>query len=156
MRIALALCLPIVAALMFCLGASGAALADGNNLIDGVALHGFDPVAYFTEQQAVKGDPEFTASHDGATYEFASKESQAAFQAEPAKYVPQFGGFCAFGVSEGYKADIDPHAFTVSDGKLYLNYSEPTTTEFRADLNGRITKAEKNWPGVVSQTKVIR
>ena len=156
MRAALVCTLPLLVALFACFGGAATALAEANNLTDGVALHGFDPVAYFTEQKAVKGDPEFAASHNGATYEFASKENQAKFEADPAKYEPQFGGYCAFGVSEGYKADIDPHAFTVSDGKLYLNYSEPVSSDFRADLNGRVTKAQKNWPDVLNQTKVIR
>lgn len=156
MRTALALCLSAIVAVFTCSVGAGVALAGANNLIDGVAIHGFDPVAYFTDKKAVKGDPEHIAIHDGATYEFASKENKATFEADPAKYVPQFGGYCAFGVGEGYKADIDPHAFTVSDGKLYLNYSEPTSEEFRADLKGRVTKAEKNWPSVISTTNVIR
>lgn len=95
------------------------------NQVDGVALHGFDPVAYFTQHKAVKGEPQFTAVHDGVTYEFASKEDQATFQTSPEKYVPQYGGYCAIVFSKGVKADIDPHAFAIDDGKLYVNYSEP-------------------------------
>ena len=126
------------------------------NTIDGIGLHGFDPVAYFTQNKAVKGDAQLTAGYHGVTYEFASKEDQAAFQANPEKYVPQYGGFCAFAVSKGAKADIDPHAFAVKDGKLYVNNSDRAEKLFEADVRGNIEKADHNWPEVAKQTKIIR
>jgi YHS domain-containing protein len=126
------------------------------NLIDGIALHGFDPVAYFTQNQAVKGDAQLTAVHRGVTYEFASKDDQAAFQANPEKYVPQYGGFCAFAVSKGAKADIDPHEFAIKDGKLYVNNSGRAQKLFVEDIAGNIQKADRNWPEVAKQSKVIR
>ena len=126
------------------------------NQIDGVALHGFDPVAYFTQNKPVKGSPKYTASYEGVTYEFASIQDQAAFEAAPAKYVPQFGGFCAYAVSEGVKADIDPHAFAINDGKLYVNYSEEARDAFQADTKGNAEKAEHNWPNVSAQSKIVR
>ena len=126
------------------------------NQIDGIALHGFDPVAYFTQNKAVKGEPKLTAVHQGVTYEFASKEDQAAFQANPEKYVPQYGGFCAFATSKGVKADIDPHAFAINDGKLYVNYSERALQAYQEDVKGNTEKANHNWPDVAKQSKIIR
>ena len=125
------------------------------NQIDGIALHGFDPVAYFTQNKAVKGEAEFTAQYKGVTYEFASKEDQATFQANPAKYVPQYGGFCAFAVSKGVKADIDPHAFAINDGKLYVNYSEKALQAYQGDVKGNTQNANHNWPDVAKQSKII-
>jgi YHS domain-containing protein len=125
------------------------------NQIDGIALHGFDPVAYFTQNKAVKGEAEFTAQYKGVTYEFASKEDQATFQANPAKYVPQYGGFCAFAVSKGVKADIDPHAFAINDGKLYVNYSEKALQAYQGDVKGNTENANHNWPDVAKQSKII-
>lgn len=126
------------------------------NTIDGIALHGFDPVAYFTENKAVKGTAQLTAEYHGVTYEFASKEDQAAFQANPEKYIPQYGGFCAFAASRGVKADVDPHEFVVSDGKLYVNNSGRAQKLFQEDVKGNIEKADHNWPEVAKQSKIIR
>ena len=126
------------------------------NLIDGIALHGFDPVAYFTQNKAVKGEAEFTAQYKGVTYEFASKEDQAIFQANPAKYVPQYGGFCAFAVSKGVKADIDPHAFAINDGKLYVNYSDKALQAYQRDVKGNTENANHYWPEVAKLLKIIR
>jgi YHS domain-containing protein len=119
------------------------------NTLGGVALHGFDPVAYFAQSKAVLGKPQLTAIHRGVTYEFASKEDQTAFQANPEKYVPQFGGFCAFATSVGVKADADPHEFVVSNGKLYVNNNEQAQKLFQQDVAGNIVKADHNWPDVV-------
>jgi YHS domain-containing protein len=118
------------------------------NTIGGIALHGFDPVAYFTQNEAVLGSPHFTAVYHGVTYEFASKENQTAFQANPEKYVPQFGGFCAFATSVGVKADADPHEFVVSNGKLYVNNNPQAEKLFQQDVAGNIEKADHNWPDV--------
>jgi YHS domain-containing protein len=130
--------------------------ARGVNQIDGIALHGFDPVAYFTQNKAVKGEAEITAQYKDVSYEFASKEDQATFQANPAKYVPQYGGFCAFAVSKGVKADIDPHAFAINDGKLYVNYSDKALEAYQEDVKGNTENANHNWPDVAKQSKIIR
>jgi hypothetical protein len=114
----------------------------------GIALHGFDPVAYFTQNKAVLGKPQLTAMYHRVTYEFASKEDQTTFQANPEKYVPQFGGFCAFATSVGVKADADPHEFAVNDGKLYVNNNEQAQKLFQQDVAGNIEKADHNWPDV--------
>ena len=132
------------------LGAPGvrAQSASDANTIDGIALHGFDPVAYFTQNKAVLGKPQLTAEYHGVTYEFATKEDQSAFEANPEKYVPQFGGFCAYAASVGVKADADPHEFVVSNGKLYLNNSERAQSLFQQDVAGNIEKADHNWHDV--------
>jgi YHS domain-containing protein len=121
------------------------------NTIGGVALHGFDPVAYFTQNKAVLGKPTLTAMHHGVTYQFASQEDQTAFKANPEKYVPQYGGFCAFAASVDVKADADPHEFVVSNGKLYVNNNEKALQKFQEDVAGNITKADHNWPDVAKQ-----
>jgi YHS domain-containing protein len=84
----------------------------------GVGLHGYDPVAYFTEGKAVKGDPKFSASYGGASYEFKSAENKAAFEKEPSKYAPQFGGYCAMAMTMGKLEDADPNFFLVHDLKV--------------------------------------
>jgi YHS domain-containing protein len=122
---------------------------------EGAALRGYDPVAYFTEGRPVKGSPRHTAEYKGSTFHFASAQTRDAFAADPARYAPQYGGFCAFGTAGGYKAKIDPAAFTVVDGKLYLNYDEQVQKKWRADIPGFVAKADQNWPEVSRQTKVI-
>jgi YHS domain-containing protein len=98
------------------------AIAAAINRTGGVALRGYDPVAYFTENKAVQGSDQFTTQYQGATYKFESAADRDAFVANPAKYSPQYGGYCAYGVAHGDKADVDPDAFTVVNGKLYMNY----------------------------------
>ncbi|PPD16253.1 MAG: YHS domain protein [Methylobacterium sp.] len=122
----------------------------------GLALRGFDPVGYFTENRAVKGLPNITAQHDGSIYEFANEANRATFLANPTKYVPQFGGFCAWAASQGYKADVDPHAFAINDGKLYVNFSDVFRDKFQADAKGNVAKGEANWPKVRLITEVLR
>ena len=124
------------------------ARANDVNQTDGLALRGFDPVAYFTQKKAVKGEPQWTVMYHGVTYEFASKEDQAAFQASPEKYVPQYGGFCAFATSVGVKADADPQEFVVDNGKLYVNNNPKAKKLFNDNVEGNIEKADHNWPDV--------
>lgn len=111
----------------------------------GVAVQGYDPVAYFVVGKPVKGSPEFTAAWNGATYWFANAAHQKAFQADPARYEPQFGGYCAYGVAQGAKPDIDPLAFAVVDGKLFLNLSPGVQKRWQADIPGHIRQANQNW-----------
>ena len=122
---------------------------------DGVAIRGYDPVAYFTEGKAAKGTAQFMAAHKGSTFHFSSAANRDAFIAHPAKYAPQYGGFCAFGTAGGYKAAIDPAAFTVRDGKLYLNYDAQVQAKWSSDVAGYVRKADANWPDVMKQVKVI-
>lgn len=121
---------------------------------NGLAIDGYDPVAYFTEQKPVKGSPEFRTDYQGSTFQFASAAHRDAFVAEPSKYAPQYGGYCAYGMAKGYKAVIDPAAFTVVHEKLYLNYSESVRTRWLSDIPGYIQKADANWPEVQRQAKV--
>lgn len=122
---------------------------------DGVAIRGHDPVAYFKDGKPVKGSTEHRVEHKGSTFLFASKANRDAFAAEPDKYAPQYGGFCAFGTAGGYKAAVDPAAFTVVNGKLYLNYNRDVQKQWRADVPGFVGKADRQWPAVSRQTKVI-
>jgi len=118
------------------------------NAPNGVAILGYDPVAYISQSEAVKGDASIQADHDGATYYFASTHNREAFLADPPKYVPQYGGYCAYAVSEGYTAKIDPEAFSVVDGNLYLNYSRSVHNIWQKDSAERIESADKNWPAL--------
>ena len=120
----------------------------------GAALHGHDAVAYFKDGKPVKGAAAHQAEYKGSTFLFASQVNRDAFAADPARYAPQYGGYCAFGVSGGYKAATDPAAFTVADGKLYLNYNRAVQKQWSADVPGFIAKADKNWPAVTGQSKV--
>jgi YHS domain-containing protein len=122
---------------------------------DGVALRGYDPVAYLKDGKPVKGSAEHKAEFKGSTFYFASTANRDAFAADPERYAPQYGGFCAFGTAGGYKAAIDPAAFTIVDGKLYLNYNRAVQRQWSADIPGFIAKADRNWPEVSRQSKVI-
>ena len=121
---------------------------------DGVAIDGYDPVAYITEQKPVKGSPEFQSVHRGSTFQFASAAHRDVFAAEPDKYAPQYGGYCAYGMAKGYKAKIDPAAFSVIRGTLYLNYSDAVRSRWLSDVSGYIQQADANWPVVMTLTKV--
>lgn len=117
----------------------------------GIALHGHDPVAYFVNGRPVKGTAEFSAKSKGAVYWFATESNLQAFQANPERYEPQYGGYCAFGVAQGAKPDIDPNAFAIVDGKLYLNLSPGVQKRWQADIPGYITQATKNWATLKDQ-----
>ena len=117
----------------------------------GVAIHGYDPVAYFVDGKAMQGRAELSATMDGATYWFANESNQRAFKADPARYEPQFGGYCAFGVSQGYKPDVDPTAFKIVDGKLYLNLSPAVQKRWQEDIPGFVSQATQNWPALKSK-----
>jgi YHS domain-containing protein len=117
----------------------------------GVALHGHDPVAYFTDGKAVPGAAQFEHQWRGARWRFSSAANRDAFAKAPENYAPQFGGYCAWAVSRNYTADIDPNAFAVVNGKLYVNYSTTVQVRWRIDRDGNITKAEGHWPGLLAQ-----
>ena len=121
---------------------------------NGVAIDGYDPVAYFDEQRPVKGVPEFRTEFRGSTFQFRSAAHRDAFDANPTKYAPHYGGYCAYGMAKGYKAKIDPEAFSVVHGTLYLNYSESVRTRWLSDVPGYIQQANANWPTVQTQTRV--
>ena len=114
------------------------------------AASGYDVVAYFTEQRSVPGSGAHTADYDGATWRFASAANRAAFEADPAKYAPQYGGYCAYAVSQGYTASTDPEAWKIVDDKLYLNYSKSVQRKWEANQSTFITDANANWPKVLN------
>jgi len=114
----------------------------------GVALGGYDAVAYFTSQQPVKGSEAYTHSWMGATWRFASAANRDRFAAAPANFAPQFGGYCAWAVSNNYTAPVDPLAWKIVDGKLYLNYSRAVQRKWEQDLTQRIKAGETNWPSL--------
>jgi YHS domain-containing protein len=115
---------------------------------EGVAIRGYDPVAYFTDMKPVKGSAEFRAEYQGSTFHFSSAAHRDAFLGNPTKFAPQYGGYCAFGVAKGYKATTDPAAFTVTGGKLYLNYNGTVRALWVLDIQGYVKKADENWPTV--------
>lgn len=115
----------------------------------GFAINGYDPVAYFTEEMPVRGSDDFTSDWNGATFRFASAANKAAFDAEPDKYAPQYGGYCAYAVANGYTAKTDPDAWTVHQGKLYLNFSKGVRRRWLRDIPGHISAADQNWPDVL-------
>lgn len=116
------------------------------NIVDGYAVHGYDVVAYFSEGKPVSGKDDFTAQHGGVTYRFATAANRNAFKANPAKYAPQYGGFCAFGTAMGRKFDGDPTAWAIVDGKLYLNLNKDVQVKWKENVPGFIKGAENNWP----------
>ncbi len=118
----------------------------------GVGLKGYDPVAYFTAGVPTAGKAEFTSKHDGVTYQFATAANRDAFKAAPTKYAPQFGGFCAMGVALEKKLDGDPAAWTIADGKLYLNVNKDVQKKYMEDVTGNNKKADSNWPQLRNKT----
>lgn len=112
------------------------------------AIRGFDPVAYFTEQKAVKGSTEFSYVWNGVTWYFTSDSNKKSFVENPEKYAPQFGGYCAYGVSEDHKSPTDPLAFTIVNNKLYLNYSNKVKELWMKQQPQRIEKANELWPAL--------
>ncbi len=116
----------------------------------GGAIRGYDPVAYHTEGKPVAGKRAHRVEWKGATWSFASAESKALFEGDPEKYAPRYGGYCAWAVSNGGTASIDPDAWTIVDGKLYLNYSLGVREQWSQDIPGNIAKADVNWPKILA------
>jgi len=114
----------------------------------GKAIRGYDPVAYFSEGKPVKGDEKLVYNWNNANWYFSSKENLDSFKANPGKYAPQYGGYCAYGLSEGHKAPTDADAWTIEDGKLYLNYNTDVRKMWSKEKKERIEKADKNWPEI--------
>lgn len=115
------------------------------------AIRGYDAVAYHRQLAPVKGSAEFTHQWKGATWRFASAANRDLFRASPEKYAPQYGGYCAYGVASGYAVAVDPEAWSVVDGKLYLNYSKSVQAQWKSDVPGFIRKADANWPKVLAK-----
>ena len=118
---------------------------------DGLAVQGYDPVAYFTDGKAVKGSAEFTATYKGASYQFASAEHRDLFNQSPAKYEPQFGGFCGYAASINKLAPIMPEYFQVLHDRLVLQHNEKAWELWHQDVEGNLKKADANWPALSQQ-----
>ena len=147
-------------ALVLTLFLSAAATAAGNGGVrpvntdgNGLALHGYDVVAYFTDNRAVEGSTSFQHQWNGATWRFATAAHRDLFAKNPEAYAPQFGGYCAWAVSRNYTADTDPDAFDIVNGKLYLNYSKLVQLRWKMNRAGNIAKGEQNWPSLVQPAK---
>ena len=117
----------------------------------GTAIEGYDPVAYFEEGKPVEGDSDYTHEWMGATWYFASAANRDLFAADPEKYAPQYGGYCAWAVANGYTASIDPEAWRIVDGRLYLNYSKQVQADWEQDVPGNIARGDANWPKIESE-----
>jgi len=134
---------------------SFAALAPAGEVVNidknGLALQGYDPVAYFTDSKPAKGSPDFTASYKGATYQFVSGEHREMFNQVPAKYEPQFGGFCGFAASMNKLAPIEPENFQVLHDRLILLHNKKSSDMWSKDPEGNLKKADANWPTLSQQ-----
>lgn len=116
-----------------------------------VAVDGYDLVAYFVDGKPVQGDKQFTVEHGGAIYRFASAEHRELFQKGPEKYLPAYGGFCAWAVAQGDTAGIDPEVWTINDGRLFLNYNRRIQAQWEKEMAANIAKGDANWPEIVAE-----
>ena len=132
------------------IGQSAAAATPPIYANDGIAVDGSDVVGYFSDNKPVLGSAEFTHDWMGATWHFSTDANRAAFAATPEAYAPQYGGYCAYAVSEGYTASTIPEAWKIVDGKLYLNFSRRIQRRWERDIPGRIAAANANWPDVLT------
>ena len=114
----------------------------------GLAVKGYDVVAYFVDGRPVAGLPAFEHELDGVRYRFASAANRDRFVQEPRRYLPQYGGFCAWAVSRGYTADTDPLAWRIVDGRLFLNYDRSVQRTWEGDVHGNVAKGDANWPSL--------
>lgn len=142
-------------ALTILMSCSGLARAGSfvNHSDAGVAIHAYDPVAYFDEGEPLAGKPEFTADWGGATWQFASAEHRDRFQAMPEKYAPQFGGYCAYGVANHTDVNGDPELWRIVDGKLYFNNNRIAQALWARDVPGHIKEGDANWPDVKAKVE---
>lgn len=116
-----------------------------------VAVGGYDVVAYFDQGRPVRGSEEFTLEWQGAVWRFASDAHRAAFRTDPERYAPQYGGYCAWAVSQGYTAAGDPNQWSIVDGRLFLNYNAAVQRQWSADRAALIVQGDRNWPGLVGR-----
>lgn len=141
-----------VAALLSLFASSALAVDPVNkSFLRGVAIKGYDPVAYFEMGKPAEGKSNFTVEWKDATWRFTTAANRDKFKANPEQYAPQYGGYCAYAVSQGYTADISPDAWRLVDGKLYLNYDKNVQKLWEADVPGYIAKANANWPKIAGK-----
>lgn len=141
-----ALVIAMVATVTIAVRSASAAVDPINKNVFGTALKGYDAVAYFKEGKPVKGKDDFRHEWMGAKWYFASAENRDEFAKSPEKYAPQFGGYCAWAVAHNYTASIDPEAWKIIDGKLYLNYSKDVQKKWEQDIPGFVKQGNENWP----------
>ncbi len=139
-----------------CVGAASPAALGGQKILlnldkNGVAIQGYDPVAFFTDAKAVPGHPSIRSSRGGAVYHFASEEHKRLFEADPAKYEPQFGGWCAYAASINALSPIDPSYWEVVDGRLLLQHNQKAWNLWHKDAAGNLMKADRHWPDLVNR-----
>ena len=145
------LILPSLAALPIA-GLAAMRYADANGVVPhlnhhrGIVLRGYDPTAWFEEGRPLRGDARFSARHAGAAWHFRNAAARDRFMADPASLSPAYGGFCAFGLARGYKVDIDPNAWRVHAGRLFLNYDRGVQRQWEADIPRFVAEADGNWP----------
>jgi YHS domain-containing protein len=113
---------------------------------NGIAIDGTDPVAYFTENRPVRGKNQFTFKWMNATWQFSSQKNRDLFAQNPQKYAPQYGGYCAWAVSQGYLAPTEPDIWKIVNNKLYLNYDRSVQKNWEKNISGHISKGDVNWP----------
>ena len=146
-------CLPAIALALISMSlAVPAAATDPVNktFFGDQAIKGYDVVAYHQEGKPIKGNKKISHAWQGANWLFSSTENRDRFAADPAAYAPQYGGYCAYAVSQGYTADIDPKAWKILDGKLYLNYNAKIQQKWERDTGGYIGLADGNWPKILA------
>ncbi len=135
--------------------AAGSAFARDAEVYTGtfssLAVGGYDAVAYFKMGKPVQGNAQFEIAYKGATWRFASRENLDAFRSKPEAYAPQYGGYCAWAVAQGYTASGDPQVWAIVGGKLYLNYDRSVQAKWEKDIPGFIAKGDRNWPGVLGK-----
>lgn len=132
-----------------------ASVSPVNETSKGVAIKGYDPVAYFAGKRPVQGIPEFEYIWRGARWRFTNATDLEAFSRDPEKYAPMYGGYCAYAVSQGKVADIDPEAWTIFEGRLYLNLNKDVQKLWEKDMRTYIRLADKNWPRIIGHTHAL-
>jgi YHS domain-containing protein len=146
--------LAVVAAVLVIVAAGGLAYLHSLGMFAGApyfstehgAIDGYDPVAYFDQARAVRGEAEHSFEWAGARWRFASAENRDRFRQDPARFAPAYGGYCAFGMARGYTAKVDPEAWTIADGKLYLNFDADVQRQWSEERDAMIRQAEAKWP----------
>jgi len=121
----------------------------------GVAIQGYDPVAYFTEGKPLRGSSKITATHDGAIYQFASAAHRDMFEADPDKYVPAYGGYCGYAASINRLSPISPEVFQIIEGRLVLQHNQRALDKWNVDIPGNVVLADRNWPGLVERNGTV-
>ena len=130
------------------LGAVAVTTALAEDMPIRLAIKGYDPVGYFTEGRPTMGSSAFEYVWDGVRWQFASAANRDQFRTDPDRYAPRYDGYCALGVALGMKAEVDPQAWTIVDGKLYLNFDQQSRDKWRQNIVANIEQADSKWPSL--------